>query len=454
MALNAGRLPIAQIEDLIRAEMALHQIPSAAISISLAGTVAYSRGFGDYDDRTVFPIASVSKQFTAAGILYLAERGQLSLSDSVRKYFPNLDFDESICIHHLLNHTSGIPGYTELEQFDLLRYTAASADEVVSLVSGLPPAFVPGAEMQYCNTNYVMLASIIEMVAGESYADFFKRIAFDPLGLAHTGCSCSDGIPADSARGYTCYSLGPIEPAKSWSPIWAFGAGSLFSTVHDLAVWNAALRSGRVVSGASFASMMTPGVLNDGTRSNYGYGLRSEDVSGLRQVRHSGGLPGFSLGNITYPDLGLDVVILTNLDGIDPYLSIARPVVAVILDKPEFARSERPVNGPAMAYRDRRRITSWLDAAKSKRFGDLRLTPSFERFLDRAKRRRISDVFEGVPLDAALLLGCVRQEPLTSFQFKSEFRGEAVAVALTVTDRGETRFLDVRPWGGRQFTQP
>lgn len=449
--MNPKHLPIGRIEDLITAEMALQQIPSVSISISVAGGVCYSRGFGDTSDNQVFPIASISKQFTAAAILHLAERGGLSLDDPVRTHFPSFDFEKSIRVRDLLSHTSGIPGYTELEHFDLLRYTAVSARDIVSLVSGKPLAFTPGAEMQYSNTNYVMLALIIEMVSGESYGQYLKRTFFQPLGLENTGCSCSSPMPADSARGYTCYALGPLEEAKPWHPIWAFGAGSLFSTVRDLAIWDAALRSGRVVSRESFASMVAPRVLNDGTKSSYGYGVRSEEVCGLRQVRHSGGLPGFSLGNITYPDLELDIALLTDLDGIDPYLSIARPVVAAILENTEFAFSERPVNGVSMPDRDRRSLTAWLDSAKYKRFDGLHLSSSFERFLDPAKRLRVAEVFESVPLEVSLLLGCVRQEPVTSFQFKSEFRGEAVAVGLTLADGGQTRFLDFRPWGGRQF---
>ena len=174
---------------------------------------------------------------------------------------------------------------------------------------------------------------------------------------------------------------------------------------------------------------------------------------GLRQTRHSGGLPGFSLGNNSYPDLGLDIAILTNLDGIDPYLSIARPMLAAILERPEIALSQWSPESTNLGRRDEALLRNWLEEAETRDFDALRPSASFARFLDSPRRARIARIFQRLDLKNAKLLGCTRQEPVTSFQFKTDVDGQDAVAHLTLTDGGETRFLDVRAWGARQLSR-
>jgi CubicO group peptidase (beta-lactamase class C family) len=454
-------MPISRIEDIISTEMALQRIPGISIAIGSQGDVVYARGFGDRDiasrdavaPGTIFPIASISKQVTAAMVLYLAERGRLSIDDRISQYFPGLEAWGGVSVQHLLGQTSGIPGYTEAETFDQVRYSPALPQNVVDTVADLPLGFAPGTEWQYSNTNYVLLAMLVEAVAGEPYGDFLARNFLEPLGLADTGCLDRLNTAGEVANGYTTYALGPVEPARPWDPVWAFGAGGLYSTVYDLLRWNSALRNERVVNADSFSRMATSGVLTGGQATGYGFGLRSESIMGLRQIRHSGGLPGFSLGNVSYPELGLDIAILTNLDGIDPYLSMVRPILAAILERPEIAVSKWNPDSTGMSAREESLLRRWLGNAEARDFDALRQSDSFKRFLNSPRRARIASVFERIDLKNAQLLSWARQEPVTSFQFKTDVDGQAAVASLTLSELGETHFLDVRAWGARRLSQ-
>jgi D-alanyl-D-alanine carboxypeptidase len=458
---DASRAPIGRIEHIISTEMALQRIPGVSIAIGSQDDVVYARGFGDRDvanrdpvaPKTIFPIASISKQVTAAMVMHFAERGRLSLDDRIIQYFPRLHAWDGVTVRHLLGQTSGIPGYTELEAFDQLCYSPASAQNVVDTVAGLPLGFVPGTEWQYSNTNYVLLAMLVEIVAGERCGDVLRRTFLEPLGLADTGCLDRLSALPEVAQGYTTYALGPVEVARPWDPIWAFGAGGLYSTVVDLLRWNSALRNKRAVNAVSLSQMTTSGVLSNGQSTNYGFGLRSESVMGLRQIRHSGGLPGFSLGNVSYPELRLDIAILTNLDGVDPYLSIVRPIVAEILERPELAHAKWDPASVKMSTRDEGLLRQWLRTAAARDFKAVRPSASFTRFLNSSRNANISKAFRRIDLSAAQLLGCTPQGFVTSFQFKTDIEAQPVVASLTLNDQGETTFFDIRAWGARRLSQ-
>lgn len=458
---DPSRVPIGCIEDIISTEMALQRIPGVSIAIGSQDEVVYARGFGDRDianrdpvtPQTVFPIASISKQVTAAMVMLLAERERLSLDDRITQYFPRLRGWDGVSVRHLLGQTSGIPGYTELESFDLLCYSPALPQDVIDTVASLPLGFLPGSEWQYSNTNYVLLAMLIEIVGEERYEDFLGRTILEPLGLTDTGTLEGIGAVAGVAEGYTTYALGPLEVARPWDPIWAFGAGGLYSTVLDLLRWNSALRSERVVNAHSLLLMTTSGLLLNGKATNYGFGLRSESIMGLRQIRHSGGLPGFSLGNVAYPELKLDIAILTNLGGADPYPSIVRPIVAAILERPEIALATWDPTSINVSARDGSLLRSWLKKAEARDFQALPLSPSFARFLNPSRAANIASAFKRIDLHAAQMLNCTPQGPVTSFQFKTDVDGEEAAAFLTLTDLGETNFFDIRAWGARRLSQ-
>jgi len=439
--------------------MAAQRIPGISLAIGRKGRVEYARGYGyrNVAERvqpsaaTTFGIASISKQFTAAGVMHLVERGLLSLDDPLSRFFPRIPGAAVIRIRHLLGHTSGVPGYTEVPDFDQLSRTIATPEEVVATVTERAPAFAPEGEWQYGNTNYVLLGSIIEAVSGESYEDFLSKLIFVPLGLTRTGVADNTTIRENDASCYSTYSLGDVEYAIEWDPSWAFATGGLYSTVEDLVAWNHALCSGRVISAESYARMTTSGRLKDGSDTNYGLGLFLDDLGGLREVRHSGGLPGFSLINATYPEIELDIVVLSNIGGIRTYLSIVRPILAILLDRPEIALWQQP-KFPASTITKSELLDprSWIAAAREGRIDELSLEAQFKRFLKPHRRAALERLNLLGELREIELIDTDRRDPETAFAYRAVFEKRVLEASIIAVDTGEIRSVSFREWDERR----
>lgn len=264
----------------------------------------------------VLRIGSIAKQFTAAAILLLQERGTLNVTDDITQYLPDfLTRGERITIEHLLTHTSGVFNYTDLPDYwrgDLIR-TDISVEALINLFANRPPRFSPGEDFSYSNSGYVLLGAIIERVSGKSYAEFMRTEIFAPLGLKDTyygGLQIvprrADGYAGDEDDGY--HNALPISMTHPYA------AGALLSTVDDLARWNAALFGGRLLSEASVRAMTTPAKLDDGSMTEYGYGLYVREREGFRVISHSGGIHGFSSSAVWLPDERVYAVVLSNLE--------------------------------------------------------------------------------------------------------------------------------------------
>lgn len=258
--------------------------------------------------ESILRLGSITKQFTAASILQLAEQGKLSVDDPVSKYYTAAPAAWSkITIKHLLNHRSGIPSYTGLPGFfDKESVIARTPDQVIALTRDMPLEFEPGAQFAYNNTGYVMLGYIIEKVSGQSYADYLQAHIFTPLGLKHTGYDDTKTLLPDRAAGYG-FENGAWVNAPYLSMTLPHAAGSLYSNVDDMLVWQEALFSGKVVSPASFAAMTTD------HGNGYGYGIGTGDFQGHKSIRHSGGIPGFATYMSRFPDDGMTFIVLSNL---------------------------------------------------------------------------------------------------------------------------------------------
>lgn len=253
---------------------------------------------------TRFRLGSITKQFTAAAILKLAEEGKLTLQDPVGKYYTDAPATwEKITIHHLLNHTSGIVSYTGLPGFfQKESMTARKPAEIVKLTQDKPLEFEPGSKMKYNNTGYILLGYVIEKVSGMPYDEYLKKNLFEPLGLKDTGYDWNQAIIARRASGY----LPDGKNAPYLDMSLPYAAGSLYSTVDDLAAWAAALESGKVVSKENYTKMTTP-YLN-----NYGYGLVMEKIENHGVVGHGGGINGFNTMLLRASSDGLTVAVLAN----------------------------------------------------------------------------------------------------------------------------------------------
>lgn len=314
----------ARIDSAAQDWVAKRVVPGVSIAVSRGGETVYAKAFGQADlelgvpvrPETVFEIGSITKQFTAAAILQLAEQGQLTLDDPLSKYFPDWPAPgRTATITQLLNHTSGIKSYTSVEAWRSLMALPLSHDSIVALFEHEPADFPPGADWRYDNSGYYLLGLIIEKVTGQPYGSYVAEHLFQPVGLTSTRyCGSNAIVPHRAAP----YSRGPDSSFVNAAPIYvdqAFAAGGICSTAGDLLAWTRALQSGQVVKPASYQAMTTPIPLPSGKPQRYGFGLGLSELAGHRGVGHGGGINGFSSMLMSYPDDGVIIAVLVNLDG-------------------------------------------------------------------------------------------------------------------------------------------
>ena len=253
---------------------------------------------------TRFRLGSITKQFTAAAILQLVERGKLQVTDPIAKYYTDAPAAwEKVTIHHLLNHTSGIPSYTGLpEFFPKMSRDRRTPAEIVKLTQDKALEFEPGTKHVYDNTGYILLGYVIEKVSGMPYAEYLDKNIFGPAGMKESGYDLAEKIIPRRASGYT--PDGKNAPFLDMSLPYA--AGSLYSTVDDLLKWDKALHGGKIVNAESLSKMTTPGM------NNYGYGLVIETKDGRKIIGHGGGINGFNTSMLRYQDQGVVAIALAN----------------------------------------------------------------------------------------------------------------------------------------------
>lgn len=295
--------------------------PGASIIIMEKGEIIHQAGYGlanvelgvPITNDTVFRIGSVTKQFTAAGIMLLEQRGQLSTSDQIEKYLPDYPtHGHIITIDNLLTHTSGIMSYTNIPDYMSTEIRDdLTTEELIDVFDNMPMEFAPGNKWNYNNSGYVLLGAIIEAVSGKSYEDFIAEQIAGPLGLESTVYGGPKLIP-NRASGYGTDDDGNIVNADFLSMTQPHAAGSLLSTTGDLANWHKALTGGEFIHDDSYRKMTSPFELNDGEMYPYGYGLGIGTMRGRRSISHGGGINGFTCYSMWLPDEDIYIAVLTN----------------------------------------------------------------------------------------------------------------------------------------------
>lgn len=300
--------------------------PGAAVLIMENGQVLLRKGYGmanvelgvPVQPEMVFQIASVTKQFTAAAILMLQERGKLSVEDDITKHLPGYPTrGQKITIHHLLTHTSGIPNFTALPEWRPRMREDMTVQQTIDMFKDKPLDFKPGETVSYSNSGYILLGAIIEKASGKSYEDFIEQEIFAPLGMKRSRYGRREEIVPGRVAGYEKTEDGfGVAQFISWTQ--SAGAGGLMSTVDDLALWTAALSSEKLLKKASLQQMTTPTKLASGEATPVAYGLGIWEEDGVRILEHSGGIPGFNTDVLIIPDRRLSVIVLSNIIGQEP----------------------------------------------------------------------------------------------------------------------------------------
>src|SRR5438034_847894 len=321
--------------------------PGCALAVIKDGQIVYKRGYGmsnlEYgipiSPSSIFHIASISKEFTAMSIVMLANQGKLSLDDDVRKYVSDVpDFGERITIRHLIHHTSGLR-----DQWSLLDLAGWREDDVIKegdildLVSRQKALnFKPGDEHLYSNTGYTLLAIIVKRVSGKSLREFADENIFKPLGMTRTHFHDDHTmIVNDRTSAYQPRKGGGLRVSI---PVFdTYGATSLFTTVEDMAKWDQNFVDKKVGGEAVMAQMLTPGVLNNGKKLTYAFGLAVGDYKGLKTVGHGGADAGYRSDFIRFPDQRLSLVCLCNFSRSNPGMLTRRVADIYLADqlKPE-----------------------------------------------------------------------------------------------------------------------
>ena len=270
----------------------------------------------------VFEIGSLTKQFTAVALLQLRDEGKLSLDDEITRWLPDFDTrGNTVTLRRLLDHTSGIVGLTEMDEFDdLVVNERFPRDSAYALIRRYPFQFATGEAQIYNNSAFFLLGLVIEKASGMTYEDYVEKKIFGPLGMTRSMyCHSGENIPR-RAHGYMIPPTRVVRRARTNVHTWPFSAGSLCSSAGDMVTWVRALHGGRVLSPASYAELITPSKLNDGTPLRYSMGLQvGPDVRGLRYIGHGGAIAGFTAEAGWYPDAQMAVVVLMNTAGtLDP----------------------------------------------------------------------------------------------------------------------------------------
>jgi CubicO group peptidase (beta-lactamase class C family) len=326
---NAQTTPSDRVDAYIRSQLAEQHIPGIALGVYQDGKIIKAQGYGlanvelnvPVKPETIFQSGSVGKQFAATAVMMLVEEGKLSLEDHITKYFPEAPASwQNIRIRHLLSHTSGLAEYESEEKTKpggpINMREDLTEDQLVKIIESWPLDFPTGDKWAYRNTNYVLLGVIIRKITGKFYGDFLQERIFQPLGMTATRViSDADIIPNRSA-GYQLVN-GALKNQDWVSPFFNSTAdGALYFNVLDLAKWDAALYTERLIKKSSLDQMWTIAKLNNGqpNDSNYGFAWDINSINGHRLIEHGGAWQGFTTHIARYVDDKLTVVVLTNLD--------------------------------------------------------------------------------------------------------------------------------------------
>jgi D-alanyl-D-alanine carboxypeptidase len=309
-----------QIDRIAAGVMEQHGVPSASVAVVKGGKLVYTQAYGKAHidpDKAATPdmrysVGSISKQFTAAAILFLQQDGKLSLDDPVGKYVSGLTRGDEVTIRQILSHTSGYQDYWPEDYLMTPMMKPAGTQQIIDTWAKKPLDFEPGTQWQYSNTNYVIAGMIVEKVSGEKLMDYLGKHIFRPLGMKSVWNSDEEKLTSTDATPYIRAALGPLRPAPKEGRGWMFAAGELAMTAHDLALWDESLIARSLLSSESYKKMFTEVKLRDGKGTHYGLGVEVVKLDERLDISHGGEVTGFVSDNEVLVDDGVAVAVLTN----------------------------------------------------------------------------------------------------------------------------------------------
>ena len=298
------------------------QAPSASVAVVRHGRIVFEQGFRarfkggpPVSAATRFEIGSTTKQFTAAAILQLKREKRLSLDDKVSRFLPKFPHASELTLIQLLQQTSGLANYPTASIFIPMTQKQVGSFRNIEELAKQPLHFIPGSRWEYSNFNYIVLGRIIEVVSGEAYQSYLRRHIFGPSKMTHTAMVADEPQVTDMASGYWRGEdeKGPLTSAPAFPDAWFTAAGDVISTAGDLARWDIALQSGRIIDPGDFALMTSPVRFSDGSVGDYGFHWGTSDRHGHLELSGLGDTWGYSSANDIFPRDDLAITVLESM---------------------------------------------------------------------------------------------------------------------------------------------
>ncbi len=318
------------------------------VSVVCGNQISFNQSYGmaclehqvPHTPQTKFRLGSVTKQFTAAAILQLQDRGLLNVHATLDTYLPTYPNGDRFTLHQLLTHTTGVPNLTSFSDYYEWMKLPHRLDTLIARFQDLPLEFTPGTQHRYSNSNYVLLTKVIETVSGQPYADYVAIHLFDPIGMTNTGYEQRLAIVPGLAQGYQITTRG-YQRAEYIDMTTPQGAGGLYSTAADLVRWHQFLfgnhrQDQAILSDYAIAAMTTPHVslgIAAAPNLSYGYGLVIDQQIGQQRIGHGGGINGFVSSLLSLPEQAITIVVLSNVESINPE-AMSADLAALLLGEP------------------------------------------------------------------------------------------------------------------------
>ena len=336
---------VAAVDRLVTTTLGETGVPSASIAVVRGGKFVFAKAYGKASEtipaarpELPYQIASISKQFTAMGLLLLEDEGKLSLDDTVAKWVPDVSGGGTITIRQLLAHTAGLQdNWPQDYSFPAIE-KPTTPQGIVEGWAKKPLDYVPGTRWQYSNTGYVVAGMILEKAAGEPLMTFLKRRVFDPAGIV--GLNQDDTNTPAFPAGYKRNALGPVRLATVPGRGWMFASGMLSMSAPDLAKWNIARLDRAIFPADDWVESERPVLRSDGSTNGYALGVYNQLVRERRVISHGGAAVGFLTQNYVYPDSRAAITVLTNADFSGASGKLVEGIEKIVLGAPAATPGE------------------------------------------------------------------------------------------------------------------
>lgn len=412
-----------RIDDYLRMAMSERNVPGAAVAVLKNGKVAKIKGYGlasvEFDAPvtldTVFEIGSVSKQMTAAAIMLLVEDDKVRLDEKISAYLPGTpETWKDVTVRHLLTHTSGIKSYSSLDGFELSRRMTAA--QFITKLAPHPLEYTPGERNIYSNSGFNLLALIVESRSGMKYIDFMKTRIFQPLGMTKTTDRDPQFIVKRRANGYE-WSRDRLS-GRDGSLTDLTGAGSIVSTIGDMAKWASAVNGNTFLKPASKAEWWKKFVFNNGKESPYGFGWRIGETRGHKTVGHTGQTAGFGAAHFRYPDSNTVVVVLTNIGEIGVGGAIATGVAKLVIPTMSL-RAMKPMTAQESGLNEK--VSSGLKARLANRPDTSLMTAAHIQSISTTRAKETNERIASFGTTKKLdLVGTDKTDGRTSYLYRAD----------------------------------